>query len=112
MAIKIDMSGVPKKIDEIKSDPKLGMYVAEEAARFMQPFVPEREGILKVATTNSRPWVVVYDTPYARKMYEGKADSGAPLKYTKPTAMAHWERGIDGDSALADSITAYLRRMR
>lgn len=111
MAIRVDVSGVPKKLQEIKTDPKLGMHVANEAARLMQPFVPEREGILKNATTDSRPWVVVYDTPYARKMYEGKADSGAPLKYTKPTAMAHWERGIDGNPALADSINAYLRRM-
>lgn len=98
----IDVSGVVRAVRGAKSDRRLGMFAATEAARLMQPYVPEREGILKGATGKSRPWVVVYDTPYAKAQYY-RGD----YRHSKPTAMARWDRGLD-KTALAAAMQARM----
>lgn len=98
----IDVSGAVRSVRELKADRSLGLFAASEAARLMQPYVPEREGVLKGATSRSRPWVVVYDTPYARAQYY-RGD----YRHTKPTAMSHWDKGLD-KAALAAAIQARI----
>lgn len=106
----VNTNRVSTKINKIKSNSSLGMFAALEAARLMQPYVPEREGILKGSVLMSEPWVVVYSTPYAAYQYYGVSKSGGGLRYSKPTARSHWEQGINkGD--LARSLTAYIKRL-
>lgn len=106
--INVDMSGVNKKLDALTLNRRLGLFAASEAARLMQPYVPEREGILKNSPANNpRPWIVTYDTPYARAMYEGVV-RGRKVRYTKPTAISHWDKGINV-AELAQALTSWIR---
>lgn len=107
--VRVDMSGVPTKLDALRANQQLGLYASTEAARLMQPYVPEREGILKDSPASEpRPFAVVYNTPYARAMYEGVV-KGTRVRYTKPTAISHWERGID-TQAYARSLQGWIAR--
>lgn len=107
ISVKVDTSGIEAKIKRISQDRSLGLFAAEEAARMMQPYVPEREGFLKNAVT--QPWKIVYNVPYARYQYEGISKGGNQLKYTKPTAVSHWDEKLNKDT-LARALTAYLKR--
>lgn len=98
--IKVDMGGVAAKLNRITTDKATGTFAASEAARLMQEYVPEREGILKIATP--RPWKVIYTTPYAAKQYYGN------YRHPKPGAISHWDRALDRP-ALARAIQAYIK---
>lgn len=99
---KVDVSGVVKKVQRIKNDDAIGTFAASEAARLMQPYVPEREGILKIAT--ARPWKVVYTVPYAAYQYYGTR-----FHHPKPTATSHWDKELD-KGALARIVEAYIKQ--
>ena len=102
---KIDVGGVVREVSSLKNDRSLGMFAATEAARLMQPYVPEREGILKASPLKeNKPWLIVYNTPYARAQYY-RGD----FRHTKPTAMARWDKGLN-KAALAAAIQGKLRR--
>lgn len=104
---KVDISGITAKISKIKKDDTLGKFAASEAARMMQPYVPERDSVLINATI--KPWKIVYNVPYARYQYEGVSSGGKALNYTKPTATSHWDRKLNKDT-LARALTNYLKR--
>lgn len=106
--VKTDMSGVSAKLDRIKNNRQLGLFVSAEAERLMFKFVPFRTGDLAASANISEPWQVSYSTPYAKKVYEGNG-----IKFRKdfhPLAMSHWDKGID-KQRLASLITAKLRSM-
>lgn len=69
--VSVDTSGVRSKLERVKGDEGFGQFVAEEARRGMEPYVPARSGYLYRNGTNARPWAVVYDTPYAAHVYYG-----------------------------------------
>lgn len=100
--VKVDVSGIQSKLRRITTDSSTGLFAASEAARLMQPYVPEREGILKIAT--ARPWKVMYTVPYAAYQYYGSG-----FHHSKPTAVSHWDRELNKD-ALARVIQAYIKQ--
>lgn len=100
--VKIDMSGIQSRITRVSTDSTIGQFAAEEAARLMQPYVPERDSILKDATP--KPWKVMYTTPYAAAQYYGES-----FHHPKPSATDHWDRKLD-KPALAREITNYIKQ--
>ena len=108
--VSVNVSGVVSKVRRITKNKTLGMYAVNETARLLQPYVPEREGILKSATGASKPWLLVYGTPYAHYQWNGVSKGGKGLSYTKPTATSHWEKQLD-KSRLARALTAFLKGM-
>lgn len=103
----IDMSGVTRKLNAIKNSNALGLFASSEAARLMNPYVPRREGDLASSANTSRPWVVSYNTPYARSQYYGTR-----FRHPRPPNIrgrAMWDKAID-KGALARAMTRYLRR--
>ena len=113
--VQVDMSGVQSKINQIKTDPALGMFAVSECARIGDQYVPYREGALVGSTGASRPWVLVYDQPYARYQFYGISRSGGALQYSKdrhPKATSHWDREIQNRSAeIARALTAKIASM-
>lgn len=106
--VKADMGGAAAKVSRICSRKDVGTFAATEAARLMQPYVPERTGVLMNARVS--PFIVRYNTPYARYQYEGRN-----IRHrTKAGSISHWDRGISlipaNKAALANAITAYLKR--
>lgn len=99
--VKPNMSNLSAKVSKIKTNNTLGTFAASEAARLMQPYVPEREGVLKNAVT--RPWEIIYTVPYAAYQYYG-----THLQHTKPTAVPYWDKQLN-KNALAIVIEAFVK---
>lgn len=108
--IKVDMRGVGSKINRIKTNKGFGTYAYMQLAKKLQPYVPEREGILKGAISNSKPWLLVYSTPYARYQYNGVSKGGKTLHYSKPTASSKWDKKLN-KAEFVRTLTEYARSM-
>lgn len=108
MGAKAEMGGAVAKLRAIATDRQLGAYASEQAARLMEPFVPMDTGALAASAGKSQPWVVTYDTPYARRQYYGDGFNFSREKH--PAAKARWDEGPDWQE-LGDLLTAKLRSM-
>lgn len=109
LKVKADMSGVPAKVKRIKSNQGLGSELAMAAANGMNKFVPMRSGAL-ASSVRTEPFKVTYNTPYARRMFNGEGFSFSTDQH--PLARAQWHQGyIDagGDKELGKTGTEYLR---
>lgn len=112
MAIKVtvNMSKVGRKLDSICKNQQLGKFMASEAQRGMDKYVPMRTGALSEFTV-VKPFHVLYPVPYAKYVFNGRG-----MKFSKdkhPNATSHWDRAYaiaDGDK-LAKSVTRYLKRL-
>lgn len=107
--VTLDIDGISRKVDRIKSDEGLGLFMATEAMRGMSPYVPFRNGYLD-ASAKAEPFAVTYSTSYARRIYHGTS-----LKFSKERhalATAEWDRAYEAahGQELARAATAYLRR--
>lgn len=89
--VKVDMSGVPKKVSRLKKNTMLGKFMANEAMKGMNRYVPMRDGPLRDSADASVPFVVSYNTPYAHYIWEGVSKTGKSLSFTEPGAVSHWE---------------------
>lgn len=108
MGVKVDMSGVPIKLARVSTNAALGAYASTQAARLMEPFVPMDTGALIESAGTSTPWIVTYDTPYARRQYYGVNHDFNHEKH--PKARARWDEGPDWQE-LGDLLTEKLRSM-
>ena len=101
-------------IKETTGGDKAQLFLANEARRLMQPYVPELNHILikdvRTYVENGKG-VVHYLVPYARFQWGGKvmvsSITGSPwskgeakvmttrdLNYNKPNATAHWDKAM------------------
>ncbi|MBQ9784289.1 MAG: hypothetical protein IJW29_02190 [Clostridia bacterium] len=106
--VKIDMSKVSQKLDQITTNDQLGVFAAEQGARIMEKYVPMDSGQLIASARTDEPWKVTYDTPYARRLYHGKGFNFSKEKH--PAAKAYWDKGPRW-ATLAKLITEKLRSM-
>ncbi len=108
--VKVDISGVQKKVDRICRHDGLGIYAAEALAKLMTPYVPMDTGTLSQSYT-TEPRKVIYNQPYAHRLYEGEGFSFSKEKH--PLATAHWDEAakVAKGKQFADEITKYIRRM-
>lgn len=81
-------------MDNAKVMAKLKRHVAEkqraldiQVAKDCTPYVPYREGTLSRSVARSQPGSgkVIWDEPYARRMYYG-----VNYRFSKPQATHHW----------------------
>lgn len=52
--VTLDLDGIPRKVDRIKSDDGLGLFMATEAMRGMSPYVPFRNATSTLPRRPSR----------------------------------------------------------
>ena len=102
MAVRVNVSGVPKKVRAICENPALGLAASSEAARLMDKFVPMRTGALASSVDSTKPWEVSYTMPYAKRLYYGDGFSFSKEKH--PNARSRWDKGMD-KAALAKKLT-------
>lgn len=92
MKIKVDTSGVSKKIEQIKGRTDVGNFVATTVYNYYKEFVPREEGDLE-DNVDIRPYQIEHLQPYAHKMYTNDFDFRT---YPHPNACSHWaERGYE-----------------
>lgn len=107
--IKVDMSGISAKVERLKADDGLGRYLASEALRGMDKYVPARTLQLAKSAQVSRPFTVHYGANYARYPFFGK---GKIHQDVHPLATKQWHKAYAAahGAELGKAGTAYLRR--
>lgn len=98
-----------KTLDRICGNRALGYFVAETCARYMNPYVPMRTGMLAQNYTVD-PFMITYDMPYAHRMYYGEDfDFNTEMH---PNACAKWNEPMEKakKKQIAKEITMYLGR--
>lgn len=101
---------MPKKVTKICDNEKLGRYAAETFARLMTPYVPMDTGTLSQSYT-TEPYKVIYNQPYAHRLYEGEGFNFSKEKH--PLATAHWDEAAKAakGTQFAKEITNYIKDM-
>lgn len=107
--VTLDLDGIPRKVDKIKTDEGLGMFMATEAMRGMSPYVPFRNGYLD-ASAKAEPFAVTYSTSYAGRIYHGTSMKFSTERHA--LATAEWDRAYSEahGQELARAATSYLGR--
>lgn len=113
--IKVDMSGVSKKVQSLKPDKRLGQFMAETAMAGMDPYVPFRDGALS-KDARAEPFKITYIAPYAHYIWNGVSKSGKELNISKekhPKATSHWDEHYAKahGAELGRAATDYVKRM-
>lgn len=117
MEIRIDLKE-PKILDKVTND-RMGLFVANEWRRLIEPYTPKDTGLL-MQNVELSPWTIKYIEPYAAYVYFGemyvdpkygiggffspdygfwsrpgveKIPSGKKLEYQKnnPYSTDHWD---------------------
>lgn len=107
--VRVDMSGATSKVERIKADDGLGRYLANEALRGMDKYVPARTLQLSKSAQVSKPFVVNYGAKYARYPFYGK---GRIHQDVHPMATKRWDKAYSAahGAELGRAGTEYLRR--
>ena len=107
--VKSETANVASKIKKIASNKALGTFLANEAAKGMDKYVPMRTGALAGSESTS-PFKVTYNAPYAVYVYNGR---GTFSTDKHPNATAKWDRAyaIADGSKLGKSGTKFLKGM-
>lgn len=110
MEVNVDLSDIDKQLDDIATNKKLGQFLASEAEKGMEPYVPFRDGAL-VGSAKTEPFKVTYDTPYADYVYEGKNMTIKKEKH--PLATKEWDKAYAEAhlDELGRAGTRYVRTM-
>lgn len=106
--VKSETANVASKIQKIASNKALGTFLASEAAKGMDKYVPKRTGYLAGSESTS-PFKVTYNAPYAVYVYNGRGMNFAQDKH--PNATAKWDRAyaIADGSKLGKAGTKFLK---
>nr|UVX51788.1 MAG: Minor capsid protein [Bacteriophage sp.] len=107
--VTLDLDGVPRKVDRIKTDEDLGLFLATEAMRGMSPYVPFRNGYLD-ASAKAEPFAVTYNTSYAGRIYHGTSLTFSRERHALATAEWDMAYAAAHGQELARAATAYLGR--
>jgi hypothetical protein len=84
--IHVKMFNPQQTVSKILDD-SVGTFTAETWGRCFNPYVPMQSGMLSKGY-RTEPFKVIYDSPYAHKMYEG--DNFNFSKEQHPLATSHW----------------------
>lgn len=101
--ISVDLGGVRRKLS--KQAQQRGQYaMANQALADMNPFVPKREGFLRMTGhVESSGDYVVYNQPYAAKMFYMMM-----YNYTTPGTGPRWDNKAKA-LFMSDWIKAYMK---
>lgn len=108
--MRVDMSGVKAKVQKICTNRKLGVFLASEAQRGMDKYVPMRTGAL-AHSARIEPFVISYGMKYATYPYHGRNMTFSVDKH--PNATSYWDRAyaIADGQRLGDAGTRFLKTL-
>lgn len=108
--VKVDMGNVPSKVRKVATSKPLGTFLATEAQKGMDKYVPKRTGALAGSATIT-PFHVTYNAPYATYPYHGR---GMTFSLDKnPNATSFWDRAyaIADGQKLGEAGTRFVRSL-
>lgn len=96
-------------INRITGERKVGLFMAETVARYMNQYIPKYKGPLSQSYT-PEPFKLTYFQPYAHYQY-----NGVNFNFNKehhPLATHHWDEAVQRThkNQIAKEVTAFIRR--
>lgn len=73
-------------------DPQTRKFAHSQLRAFCEPYVPFRTGMLALHKAEVHENFVLYNVPYAKRMYDGRG--GAPNRSAHPKATKEWDRAM------------------
>lgn len=110
ISVTVNTSGIGKKLDSICKNQSLGRFLATEAQKGMDKYVPMRTGALASSAT-IKPFHVIYNALYAKYVYNGKGKKFRRDKH--PLATPEWDDAYAKADIgkLAKSATRFLKKL-
>lgn len=110
MKISFILYNKKKTVDRICNNEKLGKFMAETTARYMDKFIPMDSGMLAQNFT-TEPFVITYTQPYAHRMFDGEGFNFSKDKH--PLAQARWDKACKSAHSkdIAKEVEEYLKRI-
>lgn len=108
MGVKVNLSGVSRKINTICGNDKVGRFIAETTARHANQYIPMDTGVLS-QTYDTEPFVIKYKAPYARRVFYGEGYNFSKEKH--PLACARWDKATSAGQgkAIARETEKFIR---
>jgi hypothetical protein len=108
MKVSIKIFNPQKTINRILDD-DVGTFMAETCGRYFNKFVPMQTGMLS-QTYETKPFELIYNQPYARKMYYGDGFNFSKEKH--PLATSRWDKASFevNKRKIASEVTKYINR--
>lgn len=108
MKVKVVMGNTKRTIDRILNK-GVGVFAAETCARYFNPYVPMDKGNLS-QTYTTEPNKIIYEMPYADRLYNGKGFQFSKLQH--PQATSEWDKAsmTVNKGKIAKEITQYIKR--
>ena len=112
MRVKVDLSGVQKKLDSIANNREVGLFLATTCARYMDQYVPFRKGNLKDHAMTNIPFQVTYETDYAKRVYKAEGIT-IHTENGHPNATDHWDQAmiVSHEKQIAKEVTRFIERL-
>lgn len=109
VSVKLVDFDVNKTLKRLINNDKVGLFMAETCARYMNPYIPMETGMLS-QNYITEPWEVTYTQPYAHTMLEG--DGFNFSKEQHPLATAHWDEATQKakSTQIAKEIQSFIER--
>lgn len=139
MSVKVDFE--PTSTIEVKlgiePNGRVQRYLQNQCYRYMDKYVPRQDGNLRKNVDLSNPEYIIYESPYAHYMYEGKVMApsypikkngvvigfyspkgkrkhytGEKIKYKTPGTGDHWDEKMRNNdmTKLVESVQKYVER--
>lgn len=139
MSVKVDfepISTIEVKLG-IEPNGRVQRYLQNQCYRYMDKYVPRQDGNLRKNVDLSNPEYIIYESPYAHYMYEGKVMApsypikkngvvvgfyspkgkrkhytGKKIKYKTPGTGDHWDEKMRNNdmTKLVESVQKYVER--
>ena len=89
MRINVSIFNPQKTMSRLLGNSAVGIFTAETWARYINPYVPMRDGFLSQNYT-TEPNKIIYNQPYAKRNYYGDYFNFSTEQH--PLATSHWEQ--------------------
>lgn len=112
MRVKVDLSGVQKKLDSIANNREVGLVLADACARYMDQYLPFRTGTLAKQVIINIPFQVTYETDYAKRVYRADGIT-IHTENGHPNATDHWDQAMiaSHENQIAKEVTRFIERL-
>lgn len=107
--VKADINFLAEIKNKLQPNGEVHKYLNEQALQRMGKYVPKDTGNLIASGKVNGDNKIVYDTPYAQKMYYGISSKGKPIKFNGgPQRGSYWDKKML--AAEGEELTADLSR--
>lgn len=109
VSIKLVGFNADKTLKRLVDNDKVGLFMAETCARYMDKYIPMDTGMLS-QNYEIKPFEVKYNQPYAHRMFYGTGLNFNKEKH--PLATAHWDVVTQNakSSQISKEVQSFIER--